>query len=87
MTTDTLTSIWRMGRATRRRRVTARPALVLLVAWLARHLPAPAVLRGALLRLAGLGSLVAAAWHWNLVAGLAALGISLLLLEWSGDRR
>lgn len=86
MTTVPLSSVWRSERA-RRRRSNARPALVLLVAYLARHLPAPRVVRGALLRLGGLSALVAAAWSWSLIAGLAALGVSLLLLEWSGDRR
>lgn len=35
---------------------------------------------------AGLGFLSAAAWTINLSAGLAAVGVSFLLLEWRADR-
>lgn len=44
--------------------------------------PTLRTLREVGLTVAGLGSLTAAAWRWNLIAGLAALGLSLLLLEW-----
>jgi hypothetical protein len=37
--------------------------------------------RSGVLVISGLGSLVAAAWVMHLVAGLAALGLALLLLD------
>ncbi|WP_157520564.1 hypothetical protein [Herbidospora daliensis] len=38
---------------------------------------------GAVLVLAGLGCLVAAAWTWNTIAGLAATGLACLYTEWA----
>lgn len=35
---------------------------------------------------AGLGFLSAAAWTINLTVGLAAVGVSFLLLEWRADK-
>lgn len=43
-------------------------------------------LRTGVLTAAGLGCLTAAAWTAALWAGLAALGVSLLLLEWRLDQ-
>lgn len=39
------------------------------------------------LSVAGLALLAAAAWMWHPIAGLAASGIALLLLEFRIDRR
>lgn len=36
--------------------------------------------------LAGLGCLVGAAWWWQPIVGLVALGLSLLLVGWVMDR-
>lgn len=36
---------------------------------------------------AGLGLLSAAAWRWSMIAGLAAAGVSCLILEWAVKRR
>jgi len=41
----------------------------------------------ALLSVAGLAALVTAAWLWHQLAGIAALGIALLLLEWRLDTK
>lgn len=82
----TVSQAWSQARTTRRARPTARPALLLLVAFAARHLPAPRAIRGGLLRLGGLGALVGAAWRWDLTAGLIALGVALLVLETLSDK-
>ncbi|GIH23014.1 hypothetical protein Aph01nite_13240 [Acrocarpospora phusangensis] len=42
-----------------------------------------AIKPGAVLVIAGLACLVAAAWTWNMTAGLAATGIACLYTEWA----
>jgi hypothetical protein len=39
-------------------------------------------LRGVVLTVGGLGLLTAAAWDWTRIAGLAAGGVSLLIVNW-----
>ena len=46
------------------------------------RLPQPKTVRATLLTIGGLGLLSAAAWTLATAAGLAAAGVSLLLLEW-----
>lgn len=55
----------------------------------ARALPHWSTIRTAALSVGGFGCLTAAAWQLHIVAGLAALGVSLLVLEAlsSGGRR
>lgn len=56
---------------------------------LARRLPSWAALRTLLLSIGGFGMLTAAAWTLHVAAGLAAAGVSLLILEAlsGGERR
>jgi hypothetical protein len=35
---------------------------------------------------AGIGCLVGAAWSWNVAAGVALLGVALLVVGWVVDR-
>lgn len=80
---------YRAERATRRPRPKRTPLLTHAGRYAARILPTMAVLRTLLLTLAGFGCLTAAAWTIHLAAGLAAAGVSFLVLEYltaSGDR-
>lgn len=87
MTTVTVSSAWRAARSERtvaRRRQRRQVILVVLIGLLAKVLPQPRTV----LRLAGVGALVTAAWiGLGLALGLTALGLALLLLEWVGDRK
>ena len=72
-------------KAERANRAPRRPRTPLLtrVAKLAAHtLPSWSALRMFVLTVAGLGLLTGAAWTVCLALGLAAAGVSLLLLEW-----
>ena len=68
-----------------------RPLLATLAVLAARLVAAAPRARTALLSLAGFGCLTAAAWSVSLPAGLAAAGLSLLVLEYltadGGKRR
>jgi len=74
---------FRAGRAAKA--VTPRPPRTPLTVraarWLARRLPAWHAVRTLLLSVAGFGMLTAAAWMLHVAAGLAAGGVSLLVLE------
>lgn len=66
------------------------PLLVIVARWAARLLVALPRLRTAVLAVAGFGCLCAAAWMVAVPLGLAAAGVSLLVLEWlteEGRRR
>lgn len=39
-----------------------------------------------ILGVAGVGCLVAAAWRLDMIAGLAALGVALLFIDWRIDQ-
>lgn len=68
-------------RATRRARPPRTPFAVRLGRAAARVLPRFAVLRRAALVTSGFGALDYAAWSLNHIAGYAAIGVSLLLLD------
>ena len=68
-------------RATRRARPPRVPYAVRLGRAAARALPRFAVLRRAAMVTAGFGALDYAAWQVSHVAGCAAIGVSLLLLD------
>lgn len=91
MTTLPIAAAWQTARAEKAardaRRARRRSVLVALVTFFAAHLPRAATVRTFALRLGGLGALTASAWQFSLAAGLAAAGVSLLLLEWAGERR
>lgn len=85
-TLQAFTSAYRAERAARRRR-TRTPLLICVARLLARTIPTWRKVRTTLLSLAGFGCLTAAAWTVNLTLGLAAAGLSVLLVEFlSGDR-
>lgn len=78
----TFTEAFRAERsAARAPRAPRIPYTVRAARWLARHLPAWHTLRTLLLSVAGFACLTAAAWTIHLAAGLAAAGVSLLILE------
>ncbi len=80
------TSAYTAGRAARP--TTSRtPLTVRAGRTLARVLPRWETIRTAVLTTAGLGLLDAAAWHWTTWAGLAATGVSLLVLEALGGSK
>jgi hypothetical protein len=84
---STLTSAYRAERAARPVRTPRTPLLVRVGRLAARVLPRAKQFRTATLSLTGFGLLTAAAWTITLWAGLAAAGISVLLLEYlAGDQ-
>lgn len=85
---STLTSAYRAERADRRPRPARTPLLVRAARLAARTLPTWRRARTAALSLAGFGLLTAAAWTIALPLGLAAAGVSVLLIEYltGGDR-
>ena len=62
-----------------------RPILAVLAVMAARLVVRLPRARTALLSIGGFGSLTAAAWSVSLPAGLAAAGLSLLVLEYLAD--
>lgn len=80
---------WAGARSARRVRQTPRPALVAFVAWLAVVLPTWRRARTAIMQVTAFAFLDFAAWRWSMIAGCAAVGVSLLVLEALGgsDRR
>lgn len=64
------------------------PLLVRAGRLAARALPTWQGIRRFVLSVGGFGCMTAAAWQWSLIAGLVALGASLLILEalTGGDR-
>lgn len=85
-----LTTAYRTERATQRPRPPRTPLLARAGRTLARTLPTWRTIRTALLSLTGFGLLSAAAWTISLTLGLAAAGLSLLIVEYltadSGSR-
>lgn len=78
---------FREERAARRPRTPRTPLLVRAARLAARTLPRWKQLRTATLSVAGFGCLTAAAWTVALPLGLAAAGVSVLLIEYlTGDR-
>jgi hypothetical protein len=76
------TGAYRQERAAARPRPPRTPLLVRAGRLTARLLPRARALRTAALSLAGFGCLDFAAWQFNHIAGWAAIGISVLLLEY-----
>lgn len=81
-TIDTFSTAFRAERANRRPRRPRTPLLVRAGRLTARILPSLHALRTAVLSLTGLGCLTAAAWTVALPLGLAALGVSALVIEY-----
>lgn len=77
---------FRSAREARRERTTA-PLLITLAVFLGRHLPSWRRFRTATLSIGGFAFLDLAAWNLHYVAGLAAIGLSLLVLEALGSDR
>jgi hypothetical protein len=81
------TSAYRAERAIRHPRAPRTPLLLRVARLAARALPRWKQLRTAALSVAGFGCLTAAAWTVALPLGLAAAGVSVLLIEYlTGDR-
>jgi hypothetical protein len=55
--------------------------IVTLFVWLGRRLPTLRKARQVVLRLSGLALLDYAAWSWHTIAGIVAIGLTLLLIE------
>lgn len=86
---ESFTGAYRAERATARPRKHRTPLLTRAGRQAARILPGLIALRTLLLSVCGFGLITAAFWTLNLAAGLAASGISFLVLEYltaSGDR-
>jgi hypothetical protein len=87
-----ITSAWTRGRSqadvVRRQRARERRTtlLVQLVSWLAAHLPRWSKVRSAVLQVAGFAFIDYALWTWRPIAGIAAVGVSLLILEALSER-
>lgn len=80
------TSAYTAGRAARPHR-TRTPLTIRAGRALARLLPRWETVRTAALTTTGLALLDAAAWQWTTWAGLAATGVSLLVLEALGGKQ
>lgn len=86
-TIEAMTSAYRAERASRPARSARTPLLVHAARLLGRVLPTWKRVRTTALALAGFGCLTAAAWTVALPLGLAAAGVSVLLVEYlTGDR-
>lgn len=91
MTTAALA--WAQARAGRpaRAKQARTPLLIVLVAWVGRHLPSWDKARSAVTQVAAFASLTYAAFQWSSIAGFVAVGVSLLILdaltETKGPRR
>jgi hypothetical protein len=72
---------WSGARSARRARPARESVVIRLVTVLASVLPSWPRVRTTVLQLAGFAFLDAAAWRWSLLAGLAAIGVSLFVLE------
>lgn len=83
------TTAYRQARAERAARRPRVPLTVRAARWAGRRLPAVAAVRTFVLSVAGFGLLTLAAWELHHAAGLAAGGVSLLILEAlsGGERR
>lgn len=84
-----LTEAFRSERAAATPKPARTPLTVRAARWAARRLPRWQAARTATLSVSGFGLISAAAWHLHTVAGLAAAGVSLLILEAlsGGERR
>lgn len=65
----------------RARAARRRSMIIVLFTWLGRRLPTLRKFRQVTLRLGGLALLDYAAWSWHTIAGIVAIGITLLLIE------
>lgn len=86
----TIAESWRQGRTERAARPARTRAAVLpaIVKAIATRAPSWKRSRSALLQVAGFGFLDYAVYGWNHLAGFAAIGVSLFVLEaLSGDGR
>ncbi len=76
---------WAGARAARKTRPARTPLLIRLVTWFASVLPSWPKVRTTVMQVAAFGFLDYAAWRWSLIAGCAAIGVSLLILEALGS--
>lgn len=86
MTTVSVSQAWRSARVATKAGVGRQHRKILLltlITWIATHLPT----RQSVLRFAGLACLCTAAFLFSPIAGLAAVGVALLLLEWTSDSK
>lgn len=81
MTAPSVPLAWRQARAGRTTTSRTTPALILLVAFLGRHLPSWRKARTSVMQTAAFGFLCYAAWQHSVIAGCVAIGVSLLILE------
>lgn len=80
----TLSDVWNAERARVRsadRRVQRRAILTVIITHIARHLPRWRKVRASVLQLGGFGFISYGLWEWSPIAGLIAVGVSLLLFE------
>jgi len=75
----TVTQAWAAARTRPRR--TARPALLLLVSWLARKLPTWKRARTGLMQWGAFAAIDTGLFGWHWIAGTVGIGVSLLVLE------
>jgi len=75
----TVTQAWAAARTRPHR--TARPALLLLVSWLARKLPTWKRARTALMQWGAFAAIDTGLFGWHWIAGAVGVGVSLLVLE------
>jgi len=73
---------WAGGRAARSTRPARTPVLVVIARTLAALLPTWGRTRRVVLQVGGFAFLDFTAYQWSHLAGYAAIGISLLIVEW-----
>lgn len=81
----TISQAWATARPRTRR--TARPALLLLVSWLARKLPSWKRARTAVMQWGAFAAIDTGLFGWHWIAGTVGIGVSLLVLEALGGDR
>lgn len=76
-----ITEAWAGGRTARRTRPARTPILFVLVRFFASVLPSWAKVRTTVMQVTAFGFLSYSVWGWSHLAGYAAIGVSLFILE------